>query len=58
MDDETRALIFDDGRPALKDDEVDTGQVKGVRSRKTGWASTHDYCFEWSAHFEALGVAA
>ena len=56
MDDETGAFVFNDGGPALKDDEVDISQVKGVRGCESDRASSYDYDFEWSAWVAHFGT--
>lgn len=46
MDNKAGALVFNDSRATLKKDEIDVGQVEGVRGSKTDWASANDYSFE------------
>jgi hypothetical protein len=59
MDNKAGALVFNDGRATLKNDEVDVGHVEGVRGSKADWASANDYNFERTVgrfHFEPINL--
>jgi hypothetical protein len=56
---EAGSFVLNDNRAALKNDEVDTGQMEGVRGYEADRASTYDYSFEravGAAHFERMDL--